>query len=85
MTPYEIELLLWYYYTPIACPKPRNDLFYSTMKHFVDRGLILKGPQIQNGITDSEYDKEFHGNADALKVYVDALAAVPLPVQKWIV
>ena len=82
MTPYEIELLLWLYYTPSKIEKPRDELFYRTMDRFVNLGLVIKGSY---PIDNPDYEKEYYGNSEALKVYVEALKAVPYPVQRWVI
>lgn len=80
MTPFEIEILLYYYYSAVdECPKKNAPIFKSTIKRFVDLGLILAVP------TPYPCDFTYTGNIDALKAYVDALGNVPLPVQKLVV
>lgn len=80
MTPIEIDILLHYYVSPeeyrngdIGAPAVLDAL-----KKFVSRGLIVKRT------VPNEYGALYEGNSAALKVYVETLCAVPLPVQKWV-
>lgn len=80
MTPFEIEILLYYYYSgEDDHPRKNAPIFNNTIQRFVNLGLILASPA-QHPCTYN-----YTGNKEALKAYVDALEAVPLPVQKWVV
>lgn len=80
MTPIEIEILLYYYYsTEDNFSKKNVPIFKETMDRFVKLGLILANP-IQHPCCYA-----YSGNREALAAYVDALKAVPLPVQRWVV
>lgn len=77
-TPYEREILTHYF---VSQEPFRNEgaLAVSLVSKFVDMGL-LKRLYFQN-----EYGAKIAGNSEALRVYMAALAAVPLPVQRWVV
>ena len=80
MSPFEIEILLYYYYSAVdECPKKHAPIFKDTMDRFVSLGLILAIP--------SQYPctYTYTGNREALGVYVEALSAVPLPTKKWVI
>lgn len=80
MTPFEIEMLLYYYYSAEDnCPKRNSPIFKDTINRFVNLGLILASP------TQHPCCYTYTGNREALKVYAEALGAVPLPVRKWVV
>jgi hypothetical protein len=50
-----------------------NQLDIDTIKRFIDRGLLIQHKEPQS----------IEGNHEALRVYMDALDAVPLPIQRW--
>lgn len=78
MTPFEIEILLYYYYSAEDnCPKKGSNLFKHTVNKFVNLGLILASP------SQHPCCYTYSGNREALSVYIDALSAVPLPVKQW--
>lgn len=71
-TPFEREVLTHHYVS--NAPFPRlSALYFETALRFVRLGLLF--PQGPNGFRPGP----------ALAVYMEALAAVPLPVQKWVV
>lgn len=75
MTPYEIDILLWYYARCEDHPDlERNPpVWRPTIAEFMDRGL-LSTPH-----TERCYELTPRG-----KAYVDALQRVPLPEQVWV-
>lgn len=80
MTPFEIEILLYYYYSAEDnCPKKNAPIFKSTIDRFVNLGLILAVPN------QHPMSYTYSANREALQVYVDALGAVPLPVKQWMI
>lgn len=80
MTPFEIEVLMYYYYSAVDdFPRKSAPIFKGTMQRFIKAGLIIE-VSLSHPCT-----YEYKGNREALKAYVEALAAVPLPKQKWIV
>ncbi len=72
-TPLEREILTHYWTTP--GPFPRNTpLICEITGVFIDAGILLRD---DNG--------EVRANCDAMEPYMDALAAVPLPVMRWVI
>ena len=76
-SPYEIEVLLHYYACAGDYPKMDTPAFKAAVIKFENLGLIYKSNQLDTVV--------YKGNREALKVYAEALMAVPLPVQKWII
>lgn len=74
MSPGEIEILLHYW----CCPTlhPRADIAYvgETLQRFIDAGLFVRSEKSGSGVDATE----------GCKVLVDALCAVPFPVQRWV-
>jgi hypothetical protein len=76
MTPYEIEFLLHYYYSPNDFPNLDCGAARDAIDKFLKLGLICICLLPK---------RRYHGNHEALEVYVNALCAVPLPVKKWVI
>ena len=74
LTPFDVEILLHYYGSSTEHRNADSPAGISALSDFVQKGLIIKRA---NGT--------HYGNMDALKPYVDALCAIPLPKQKWTV
>jgi hypothetical protein len=75
-TSFEREILTHYYVygNSEAWPeKQRTPFYHVAVKRFLKAGLLR---------WDAGNDV-VAGNSPALRVYMDALAAVPLPVQTW--
>ena len=71
-TPLEREILTHYYCSAPGVPfRSRLPLILEIEEKFIKLGLL------QHGIGCVK------GNEEALRVYHDALASVPLPVQQW--
>jgi hypothetical protein len=80
MTPFEIEILLYYHYSAVDDnPNKNAPMFKETMDRFVNLGLIRATP------SQHPCCYFYSGNREALAAYVNAICAVPLPVQKWVV
>lgn len=80
MTPFEIEILLYYYWSSVdEYPKRNAPIFKETIGRFINLGLIIATP------SPHPCCYVYSGNREALTAYVNALCAVPLPVQKWVV
>ena len=77
-TPFEREILS-HYYVSSAPFRNEGELAVTLVNKFVDLGL-LRRLDFPNA-----YGAKIAGNKEPLSVYMDALAAVPLPVQRWIV
>lgn len=71
-TPYEREILTHYYISLAPFPRADAPLFKMTIDKFIKLGLLER---------DGD---EIKGVEGALRIYMDALAAVPLPVHPWI-
>lgn len=82
MTPLEIDIALWYRCRPGDYGKGHGDHNYgapavqAVLKEFVEAGLLALSPAGSEAV--------YYGT-NALEVYVEALCAVPLPVQQWII
>lgn len=77
MTPFEIEIMLHYYYRPryfrdgdFSAPASR-----SALESFCENGLLREAPVNAGAL----YEITERG-----RVYVEALKSVPLPIQVWI-
>ena len=77
-TPLEREILT-HYWTTQGPPFRGGPATWSDSVGGVMDGLIALGVLVR------EADGTVRGNEAALKVYMEALAAVPLPVQKWVI
>ncbi|HYK50908.1 MAG TPA: hypothetical protein VEU94_14365 [Terriglobales bacterium] len=74
-TPLEREILTHYWTSPAPFPRCHVDAVREAIERFVGLGLL-------------SYDaaaNEYRGVKDALRPYMEALDAVPLPVQRWVV
>lgn len=84
MSPLEIHIALWYYARPGDYGDGTGDNNFhaagvqNALQAFVDAGLLK--PHTPN----SDLPQRFH-NTEALRVYVEALCRVPLPVQRWVI
>lgn len=76
MTPAEIEVALWYYYSP--CPYPRQQPLYGEIvAKFIAAGLLVEpGPINEHG--------SMYSGTPRLKAYCESLQAVPLPESQWV-
>lgn len=79
MTPFEIEILLHYYYTDpdyadVLNPKRQAPIFNETMKKLTKLGFF-----IEHHYPNLHYE----ANKEPLKLYVEALMKVPAPILKW--
>lgn len=74
-TAFEREILTHHFVSDAPFPRD-SDLYRRTAKHFAILGLLkLEG-----------FDGEkVSGNQNALRPYMEALAAVPLPVNQWVI
>lgn len=74
MTPFLLGICLHYYYSPEQHPSARQDgqMVVEAFQQLKVRGLLR------------EIDCGYAGT-EALKVYVDALCSVPLPVTRWVI
>ena len=82
MSPYAIQILMHYR----CSPRPWKDgsehwlpLDVELIETFVTFGLLIKIPH-----PDIPGATKIVKNEEALRVYVDALEAVPLPVCRWV-
>ena len=72
-TPLEREILTHYWTSPAPFPRCHVDAVREAIERFVRLGLL-------------SYDaaaNEYRGIKEALRPYMEALDAVPLPVQRW--
>ena len=74
-TPLEREILTHYWTSPAPFPRCHVDAVREAIERFVGLGLL-------------SYDataNQYRGVKEALRPYMEALDAVPLPVQRWAV
>lgn len=73
-TPLEREILTHHWVTaePYGEGRTLSKLHHEIMDRFVDAGLLVR---LSNGDTE--------GNYEALSLYMQALADVPLPTKEW--
>lgn len=77
-TPLDREILTHYYVSPE--PFPRSGGSNSeTVQRFIRLGLLVELPQA------NKYGSTIEANREAIRVYMDALGRVPLPVQRWVI
>jgi len=78
MSPLQVEILLHYWY----CPDDFTLIWEGGAAHkeFCEE-LVRLGILRRNGSGSNFYT----ANMEALKPYVDAVLAVPLPVQVWVI
>jgi len=74
MSPMYVEILLWYYHSPMDYPNLDAPIVKSAIQEFVEAGILMK----------SEGERQYECVRPALEVYVKELLAVPLPKQVWI-
>jgi hypothetical protein len=77
-TPFEREILTHHYTSPAPFPRP-TDLYWATVNRFCDLGLLRRShpyPSTDDPSVVLPVD-------EPMRLYMDALAAVPLPVKKW--
>lgn len=75
-TPFEREILTHHYTSSAPFPRP-TPLYWATVNDFCDKGLL--GRVSSN---DGEIDRVVPIE-EPMRLYMDALAAVPLPVRVW--
>lgn len=82
VSPLQIKILLHYW----ACLDDFNegDFFPPAIReaidYFVSLGLLISGPEREH----HEWVK-YHGNREALSLYVEELCSVPIPVKQWVI
>lgn len=77
-TPLEREVLTHYYVSPE--PWPRLNIHN---RDLIDR--FVKAGLLRLTMEPNAYGSYVEGVREALEPYMEALAAVPLPVQRWVV
>jgi len=77
-TPCDREILTHYYVCPLPFPRETDDLA-ERVAEFVRLGLLRVRSE------PNVYGSNIEANHDALRVYMDALGKVPLPVQQWVI
>lgn len=83
MTPLEIRIALHYHYSPEEWSDVygSGDLADSIVAKLVEAGLLDR----QKLVTAyPEREKYRHVATDGLRVYVEALQALPLPTKQWV-
>lgn len=80
MTPFEISIML-HYYTRVddfRCGDFSAQAAGDALTSFLDLGLLREVPYTEGGRAAD------YGITDRGRAYVEALKAVPLPIQKWV-
>ena len=77
MSPAEIEIALHFFYSPAEYPKP-SPVSLRTEQALLDAGMIEAAPAEDRGPGMSPYRA-----TEGLRLYVEALGAVPWPAKVW--
>jgi hypothetical protein len=77
MTPFSIEIVLHYYYSPEEHRGSHAPIWGGTIQFLLDEGLLAKRAEL------SEYGASYEATEKG-RAYVEALCAMPFPVQKWV-
>lgn len=87
-SPGEIIIALHYWTTPGDYPHLSDDLQPSyvgeTVTKFLEAGLLRA---CQKGVTSTSrlvLGQKYEAT-DAMRVYIDAICAVPFPIQQWVI
>jgi hypothetical protein len=76
MSPLEIKIMLHFYYSPKGTDYPDG-----SSSAYADAIAVFRS----HGILRLSENSHIYANPEALEVYVEALMAVPLPTQKWVI
>lgn len=82
MTPLYIEIALWYFCRADEFPRLGAPAVEDAIKDLLQRGLLLRLTDEASAIHD--YQCRYVRNEEPLRLYVEALCAVRLPVQRWV-
>lgn len=74
MSPCDIEILLHYWCYPVPHPRADAPAVQESIQRFIDAGIFVRCDHAASGINGTE----------ACRVLVEALCAVPFPVQRWV-
>lgn len=83
-TIYQMQILMHYHCSYAEYKNKDAPIFKETIDHLINLGLINRGPQINPHLPQGMSDPEYHGNREALAVYIKALEAIPFPVNIWV-
>ena len=77
MTPFEIEVLLHYHYSPHDYPGlDSNPAVMDAVTKFCQAGILTEW---------TNRTPRFYKNDAAMKAYIDTITSIPLPKQVWII
>jgi len=79
MTPLKVEILLWYYHSPVDFPNFDAPAVQDAIREFCNAGIFYKRLEQTN-----ERQSKIGYIQSALDVYVGAILEVPLPKQIWV-
>jgi hypothetical protein len=83
MSPFMIEILLHYHWsTEDVEGLDQSPATNEACELFCELGILKRAP-VGFSLTGSPI--RYLANKPAIKVYVDALLAIPLPVMKWVI
>jgi hypothetical protein len=78
MSPLKVELLLWYYHSPIDFPNFDAPAVQDAIDDFCKAGIFRR--TMKNEVTNRKIDY----SQSALDAYVNEILSVPLPKQIWV-
>jgi hypothetical protein len=76
-TPFEREILTHHYTSGAPFPRP-TELYWATVNKFCDMGLLRRVPSF------TDHPDGVLPQCVPLEMYMQALAAVPLPERGWV-
>lgn len=76
MTPLKISILIHYYCSPTDIDNVDSPAVQEAINEFIKLSLMFHSA---THLTNQKYE----ANREAVKVYIEALEAVPLPVRGW--
>lgn len=85
-TPLEIQIALWYYTTRQGDYSP-DDIFHrnSSACKFIYNKFVKKQLLYINNEPIVNHNEPTYKAGPALECYINALCAIPFPVQQWVI
>ncbi len=79
-TPNDIEVMLHYYTSPVGHPRIHASAVRDAVERFVNAGLLVHKNDTPTTVNDLNAYEVTKGG----RMYVEALCAVPIPTQQWV-